>query len=298
VAVTWGSDGVKEDMETLVRDKGVNSFKIFMANGNLDCVGTDNCTFSTEQKALGKDDFTKIPNGVNGVEDRMAIVWTKGVKAGLIDECKFVEVTSSKAAKIFNLYPKKGRVAVGCDADIVVWDPNVKRVISKDTHHQAVNFNIFEGQTVYGKPTYVFSQGVAVLDDGTLRVSQGHGKYVSRKPNCSHVYNILKHREQTQKPEAVVREPYNGQVADSSFSSPAANKSGGGGGGGTSPRYGGAGDENGGSSARKTGPPPGQTDIHKSGFRLDGRQADDDRPLRPSSRVTKDPGGGSSFSFG
>ncbi|XP_075266138.1 dihydropyrimidinase-like isoform X3 [Convolutriloba macropyga] len=280
-----------------------------LANGNLDCVGTDNCTFSTEQKALGKDDFTKIPNGVNGVEDRMSVVWTKGVRDGLIDECKFVEVTSSKAAKIFNLYPKKGRIAPGSDADIVVWDPSVKRVISKETHHQAVNFNIFEGQTVYGKPAYVFSQGVAVLEDGNLRVSQGHGKYVSRKPNCSHVYNILRHREQTQKPEAVQRDAYSGAVADASFSSPVgkgANSAAGG--GGTSPRYGGSGDENGpGSAGRKTGPPPGQTDIHKSGFRLDvslsrppnqSRQSDDDRPIRPSSRVNREPGGGSSFTFG
>ena len=113
-----------------------NDVVFFVSSRSLDCVGSDNCTFSTEQRALGKDDFTKIPSGVNGVEDRMSIVYTKGVKEGIIDECKFVDVTSTKAAQIFNLYPKKGRIAPGSDADVVVWDPNVKRTISKDTHHQ------------------------------------------------------------------------------------------------------------------------------------------------------------------
>jgi dihydropyrimidinase len=100
-----------------------------LASGELATVGTDQCTFNPDQKAMGKDDFSKIPNGVNGVEDRMAIVWTNGVKKGVLSVQQFVKVTSTAAAQLFGMYPRKGRIAVGSDADVVVWEGNKQRKV-------------------------------------------------------------------------------------------------------------------------------------------------------------------------
>ncbi|KYQ55370.1 Dihydropyrimidinase [Trachymyrmex zeteki] len=188
-----------------------------LAQDNLQTTGSDNCTFNAEQKALGKDDFTKIPNGVNGVEDRMAVLWEKGVHAGIMDPMRFVAVTSTNAAKIFNLYPRKGVITVGSDADIVVWDPNRKRTISAQTHVQAVDFNIFEasliesstfdsyniGMEVTGVPEYVIVNGRVCVDECELKAVHGFGKYINADPFGTYVYDMINDKEK--KPRGVAR---------------------------------------------------------------------------------------------
>ena len=159
-----------------------------LAQGDLDCTGTDNCTFNSKQKARGINDFTKIPNGVNGLEDRMSVIWENGVTKGLMTKERFVEVTSTTAAKIFNFYPAKGVIAPGSDADILVWDPEKTRTISAKTHHHAVDFNIFEGMTVHGIVDYVLTNGRVAVDDGQLKVCQGSGRYIKNPPYAPYVY--------------------------------------------------------------------------------------------------------------
>lgn len=167
-----------------------------LARGDLQCTGTDNCTFNSSQKAMGLHDFTKIPNGVNGLEDRMAVIWERGVQTGIMSPERFVSVTSTTAARIFNMYPRKGVIAPGSDADIVVWDPSKTRVISKDTHHHAVDFNIFEGMEVHGIADYVITGGRVVVDDGELKVARGAGRFVPNPPFSPYVYDRVKAAEQ------------------------------------------------------------------------------------------------------
>ncbi len=161
--------------------------------GNLQTTATDHCCFCAPQKAAGRDDFTKIPNGTGGVEDRMAVLWTHGVNTGRLTPEEFVAATSANAAKIFNIYPRKGAVAVGADADIVLWDPAGSRTISAKTHHQNVDFNIFEGMTVTGIPSHTISQGKLVYAHGQLRAERGAGRYIER-PAFHPMFEALERR--------------------------------------------------------------------------------------------------------
>ena len=117
---------------------------------------------------------------MDGVEDRMAVLWHHGVNTSRLPPSEFVRVTSTNAAQIFNIYPRKGFIGVGADADIAVWDPEATRTISVKTHHQKVDYNIFEGMTVKGVPSYTLSQGKIVWANGKLDVVEGSGRYVDR----------------------------------------------------------------------------------------------------------------------
>ena len=151
-----------------------------LQSGNLHTTATDHCTFCAAQKAGGKDDFTKIPNGCGGVEERMAVVWDEGVNTGRLTPSEFVAVTSANAAKLFNIYPQKGSVSVGADADIVVWDPTGSKTLSAKTQFSKGDFNVFEGRTVKGIPSHTLSQGKLVYVQGDLRAERGAGRYIKR----------------------------------------------------------------------------------------------------------------------
>ncbi|GMR50704.1 hypothetical protein PMAYCL1PPCAC_20898 [Pristionchus mayeri] len=179
-----------------------------LAAGELHLTATDNCTFNCRQKLLGRDDFTKIPNGVNGVKDRMSVVWEKGVHSGKIDPMRFVAITSSVAAKIFNCYPRKGRIAVGSDADVVVWNPDASRTISKDTHHHAVDYNIFEGMEVHGVADVTISRGKIVWENRQLKSVTGSGRFVSLKSWSPTVFSTIAQRAKMNQPRGVQRETH------------------------------------------------------------------------------------------
>ncbi len=150
--------------------------------GTLQVVATDHCAFTTDQKRYGVGDFTKIPNGTGGVEDRMPMLWTYGVGTGRLTPNEFVAVTSTNIAKILNIYPKKGAVLVGADADLVVWDPAKEKTISAASQQSAIDYNVFEGKQVKGLPRYTLTRGHVAIMDGEIKTQEGHGKFVKREP--------------------------------------------------------------------------------------------------------------------
>ena len=175
-----------------------------LQSGNLQTTATDHCCFCADQKAAGKDDFRLIPNGTGGIENRMEVLWHHGVGTGRLTMNEFVRVTSTNAAQIFNIYPRKGSISVGADADIVVWDPEASKTISVKTHHQKIDYNIFEGMTVKGCASNTISRGRVVYADGTLDVERGAGRYVDRPPYAPY-YEALQIKAACAEPVAVKR---------------------------------------------------------------------------------------------
>jgi dihydropyrimidinase len=177
-----GFEGAKWVMTPPIREKW-NQDKLWrgLEFNDLQVISTDHCPFCfKEQKELGRDDFSKIPNGGPGVEERMSLIFNGGVAQGRISLNRFVELTSTAAAKIFGLFPRKGTIAVGSDADIVIFDPDEERTISAKTHHMNVDFSCYEGMKVRGVTKTVLSRGEVVIEEGKYVGRKGHGSFLKR----------------------------------------------------------------------------------------------------------------------
>lgn len=178
-----GVEGMKHVMSPPLRDK-YNQAALWtaLAAGSIDTVGTDHCPFDTEQKLLGKDSFLNIPNGIPGIEDRVNLLYTQGVKRGRLDLSRFVDAASTRAAKLFGLFPRKGTIAVDSDADIVVYDTAYRGTLSAKTHHTNNDYHGFEGMEIEGRPSAVTVRGKVQVRDGKFVGERGRGKLLKREP--------------------------------------------------------------------------------------------------------------------
>src|SRR5438067_7861182 len=177
-----GFEGAKYVMTPPLRDKS-NQEQLWkgLRGNDLQVLSTDHCPFCfKEQKELGRNDFSKIPNGGSGVEHRLSLIYEGGVVQKRISVNRFVELTSTAAAKIFGLFPRKGTIAVGSDADIVIFDPNREQTISSKTHHMRVDYSAYEGRTVQGVTETVLLRGNIVVEDGEFKGKPGYGQFVRR----------------------------------------------------------------------------------------------------------------------
>jgi dihydropyrimidinase len=178
-----GIEGMKHVMSPPLRDKrNLPILWSALQAGLIDTVGTDHCPFDTGQKLLGAEAFTQIPNGIPGLEDRVNLMYTFGVKRGSLDIHRFVDALSTRPAKLFGLFPRKGAIAVGADADLVVYDPEYRGTISAATQHSNNNYNGFEGFAIEGRPAHVTVRGKVQVRDGIFVGEPGRGRMLRRQP--------------------------------------------------------------------------------------------------------------------
>jgi dihydropyrimidinase len=178
-----GVEGMKHVMSPPLRDKrNLPALWDALQAGLIDTVGTDHCPFDTEQKLLGTKAFTQIPNGIPGLEERVNLMYTHGVKSGALDIHRFVDALSTRPAKLFGLFPRKGTIAVGSDADLVIYDPQYRGFVSAATQHTNNDYNGFEGFAIEGKPSVVTVRGKVQVRDGVFVGEAGRGRFLRREP--------------------------------------------------------------------------------------------------------------------
>jgi dihydropyrimidinase len=180
-----------------------------LSAGSLQVVATDHAAFTDEQKRMGLDNFTTIPNGTGGLEERMAMLWTRGVETGRLTPEEFVAVTSSNIAKILNIYPMKGALVPGADADVVVWDPTISKTVHVSTQKSIIDYNVFEGMEVTAQPRYTLSRGDVIWAYGQNSQPQpGRGRFVKRSPYAS-ASKALSKWKSLNSPRKIERNPMN-----------------------------------------------------------------------------------------
>jgi dihydropyrimidinase len=153
-----------------------------LRDGEIDVVSTDHCPFTAEEKAAGGDDFSRVPNGLPGIETRLMLLWDAGVRTGRLDAHRFVDLVATRPARLFGLWPRKGTIGIGSDADLVLFDPEAERSLDAAALHMRVDWSPYEGRRVRGAPAVVISRGEVIVDHGDFKGRPGHGRYLPRSP--------------------------------------------------------------------------------------------------------------------